>query len=264
MMAFSPEVGLDTTMNRCFPGDMRRSAPALLLAAALATGCPGWPAPPSKPDPPWLEPLDQAEILMFQQGAWLSPELFTPGQPGGARGQVVESPWVSFNISADTEIGRERVTLELGTDSSKIAMMPAHGCFEGLTPADLVPLTAAGPPERGCRERGYGHFRVCPGDPALRMPIYLAAWSLHDYQGKVLQRRRLLTPQEVAGGAKGAQPLSQICGKQRWVTAVPLPVELQPHGRIRMRLRLKLILDARRADPALGQLTYLRVQAVNK
>ncbi len=240
-----------------------KAALAALAGCALA-GCPGWPTPPPlEPEEVWPEPLAEAQTLVVEQGVWLPRSSFSAFKE--ARGGVVrESPWMTFILRGGTELGRERVTVEIGTDSSRIKRMPEHGCFEGLVREKLIPLFADGPPERGCGERGYGLFRSCPTDPANRLPIYIGAYSLHDDKGHLLEERTLVTMDQVTSPNKRPQPLSVICHKQRWATSFPVPVSVIQNGQLRMRLRLKLILDARRAVGAEDELTYLRIQAVNR
>ena len=236
-----------------------------LLLILGGTGCPGWPAAP--PDTPAFVPSpapDVAELLLQEQGAWLY--LSSAERTSGVRrGQVMQLPPMTLIFQGETEIGREQVRLEIGTDSSRLPQVPTDGCFSGLVWPELVPLPAYGPFQPGCKRPGYEQLQRCPHHPAWRMPVYLGAYSLADHWGKVYERKRLLSVAELASGRTKARPLGRLCDQAREVLSLPIPLEMfEGDGRVRLTARLTLILDSREATELEDPRTFLRAQLVNR
>ena len=237
----------------------------LALVLLFSAGCPGWPAPPPvKPKPLPPQRAEDTEFFIQEQGAWISLSTFTPVR-GGRAGEVLESPWIELVLDGEIELGKPLVFVVLGTDSSRIEAMPDQGCFEGLITDELVPLPRQGPPRRGCKERGYGSLRYCPSNAAYQLPLYLSAYTLHDARGAMVARQQLVTVDQVRGRESPRPPLGVLCNSQRRGAAVlPVPYELFAREWLRMRLRIKLIVDAREATGQQDETTYLRAKAINK
>lgn len=201
---------------------------------------------------------------MQEQGTWLylsSAERFS----GVRRGQVMEMPPITLIFQGETEIGREQVRLEIGTDSSRLPQVPEDGCFAGLVWPELVPLPAHGPFEPGCRRPGYEQLLRCPHHPAWRMSVYLGAYSLADHHGKVFARERLLRVSDLASRSPNAKPLGRLCDTFREVSSLPIPLQMfEGDGRVRLTARLTLILDSREATKQENPRTFLRAQLVNR
>ena len=235
--------------------------PLLLLSSA--TGCPGWPAAPVNEPPP--DPTaDQADVLMRERGVWLSLSL-AERTSGIRRGQVMELPPFSFIYHAEKELGREKMAMEFGTDTSRLEQVPPDGCFPGLVPAELVPFPADGPYAPGCRRPGYEQLLRCPHQEAGRVIVYYAGYTFADKWGKVLARKRVLTPGELVTGQKTPKPLGRLCHLDREIISVPVPMEVfEDFGRVRFQFRLHLIMDSRGATGPEDPRAYLRVQLVNR
>ena len=236
----------------------------LLLLLLLCAGCPGWPAPPVERKTYPSERHEDNEFYISERGGWISLNTFTASGRGKA-GQVLESPWITMDLEGKIELGKPVVLLEVGTDASRLATMPTDGCFEGLVTDELVPLSAVGPPNRGCKEEGYGMFRYCPSHPAYRLPLYLAAYSLEGPRGRVAAQRRVISVAQVLNRETRPEPLGVICNnKRQGAAAIPVPYALCAGDYLRVRARIKLIVDAREATGEQNEITYLRAKAINK
>lgn len=241
--------------------DIRISLLVLLLMGGQ--GCLGIPI--STEAKPVADPTpDEAVLLMQEQGAWIN--LATAESTSGLkRGQVMELPAITLIFQGETEMGREQVRLEVGTDSSRLDQMPASGCFPGLVPPELVPLPASGPFEPGCKRPGYEQLRRCPHDSKGRLPIHLAAYTLANHWGKVFERRRLIKASDLASGRATTLPMGRLCDQAREVNSLVVPQEMfAGDGRVRLSARLTLIVDSRGASVDEIPRTFLRGQLVNR
>ena len=236
----------------------------LALALLLSAGCPGWPAPPVERAVLTRQKAEDTEFFVQEQGRWISLSTFT-ADSGGRAGKVLESPWIELVLDGEIELGKPLVYVVLGTDSSRIESMPGAGCFPGLITDELVPLTEEGPPRRGCKERGYGLLRYCPSNAAYQLPIYLSAYSVHDARGAKVASQQLVSVAQIQNRELQARPLGLLCNNQRQGAAVvTVPSALFVREWLHLRLRVKLIVDAREATGLQNETTYLRAKAINK
>jgi len=217
---------------------------------------------------------DEADVLMRERGVWLSMS-FAERTSGLRRGQVMELPPLSFIFHTEQEIGREKMSIEFGTDSSRLEQVPADGCFPGLVPPELVRHPADGPFEPGCRKPGYEQLRRCPHQEVGRPKLHLAAYEFSDKWGKILARQRVVTVREMVTGKYSVRPfqygqgppkpIGRICHHDREVIPIPVPLAVRENfGRVRFQFRVQLIVDSRGVTGPEDPRTYLRVQMVNR
>jgi len=238
----------------------------LALALLVITGCPGWPAPPEAVFVMPKEEVEDNEYFVTKETYFISLKDTFPA-PGGRRaGRVLETPWIEFWLAGELVLGKPSVYAVVGTDSSRLPLMPTDGCFPGLLNDEFVPWPTDGPPSRGCKEKGYGLYRYCPSHPAYRLPLYLAAFQNLTPRQKLIREKRLVTVAQVENREPNLTPLGMMCSDERKGAVsfvIPHDVLANREG-LRARLRLKLIVDAREAEGLRNEATYLQIRVVNR
>ena len=242
------------------------SAPLILALLIAAAGCPGWPAPPVVEKVIQKEAVEDNEYFITEKTYPISLMDTFPSPGLNRAGRVLETEWIEFFLAGQLMMGKPSVYAVVGTDSSRLPLMPDDGCFAGLLGGELVPLPPEGPPARGCKEAGFGLFRFCPSHSAYRLPLYLAAFQNLTGRRELIREKRLASLEQVEQREPTLKPLGVLCSNQRQGAvsfAVPHDVLRSREG-LRTRVRLKLIVDAREAEGQLNESTHLRIRIINR
>ncbi|MEE8638573.1 MAG: hypothetical protein V3T21_05990 [Candidatus Margulisiibacteriota bacterium] len=194
---------------------------------------------------------------------------------------VLETEGDDGKLIAGHNVQDLKLYVEMGTDSTLIDVpeMPEEGCYPGMLDA-----TQATPEDQEhgfyCRETDengaeiYDDFAVCPSNPNKRLKIYVAGYTLESYKYMGLEDDRDLPPQyekvaeitenlttveELFLDPESGLEVPVVCGDSPNPLVINVPAEWHSDSTLYLKLRLRVIVDARQADQNANYKTLLRV-----
>ena len=183
-----------------------------------------------------------------------------------------ETPWIVLGLQeAINTPGLHNLNLkiEFGTDSTKIAGMPADGCFDGLINVGQFSDADLDAGVIGCPDPGYEKFVVCPSQEENRLKLYLAGYRIDSSKlvgGQVVDAEvgtdYVTTTEQLYTDPASVPRVGVVCSGSPAPNSIQIPKEFYNDNTLNITVKLRKVVDARPADSNTTYKTFLRARLI--